>query len=238
MNSDEERMRHMFKNAVPALPQPADRVAAVGARVRRTRMAGAAAALTAMALGAGLIVGLPGVLPGRTNLGIVPAGGGASAPSTDAAFTAGCAKPNQQPADVDALDGIAHRLRDKAQTTFADAFTELEITDRVRVYRKPSAEFDSWVRRDFPTKCVELVDVPYSGREIQGIRDRIDADRGYWRKQGIVLNTVSVDVDGTIKIGVDSKQLDKAKASIPSRYATRVVIQEQGAVPPAGLLPS
>jgi hypothetical protein len=222
VNTDEERLRRIFHDAVPALPEPADRVAAIGGRVRRGRI---------------VITGLATVAVVGVVAGLLAGPAETSRPFGAAVLrTPGCAA--SAPADQPGLDRTATRLRPEAESRYADSFADLEITDRLRVYRKPSAGFDAWVMKDFAADCVELVDAPYSGRELQAFRDRVDADRDYFEKQGIVLNSVSVDVDGTITIGVDADQVGKAEDRIPGRYATHVVIVEEGPVPPAILRPS
>jgi hypothetical protein len=229
MSSDEEKLRRFFQEAVPSLPTPTDRMASIGARVQRRRLAvGAAAGGTALAVA--LIVGLSAGVPG-VSVDHTPAGEGAVALMTVSARTSGCGE-SPSPGPI-LLDGVANRLRSQAESRFRDSFAEIEITDRVRVFRKPSAELDAWVLQEFSADCVELVDAPYSGREIHALRDRINADRDYWLRQGIALNTVTVGVDGTITIGVGEGQKEKAGAAVPVRYGTRVIVHEQGPIPPA-----
>lgn len=230
MSSDEDRMRRLFREAVPSLLAPEDRVAAIGARVRRRRLTGATAATGAAALGVALVIAMPGVLPGRFGDG-TPAD--PAAPMTVSARTAGCTATPPPPAvDDAALDVVASRLRSTAESRFPESFAGLEITDRVRVFRRPSAGFDEWVAQDFAASCVELVDAPVSGRDIQALHDRIEADRGYWQRRGIDLNTVSVGLDGTLTVGVGPGQTDEARSALADRYKIRVVVQEEGPVPP------
>jgi len=235
MKDEEEQLRRLFHGSVPPLPEPVDRIAAVGARVRRTRTVRMAATTAAAAavLGVALVAGLAGVLPGRSGAGTSVAGGADSSPLAVSAQTAGCRGQASMTADGAELDRLATQLRSEAEPRFADSFANLEITDRLRVFRKPSGDFDAWVVQEFAAQCVELVDVPYSGRELQQFHDEVEADRSYWRQQGIQLNSLTVGVDGTITIGVDSKVFEKAKEKIPPRYATRVIVQEEGPAPPA-----
>ncbi|WP_045744628.1 hypothetical protein [Actinoplanes rectilineatus] len=151
---------------------------------------------------------------------------------TVTASTAGCdtGKASTDPA---ALDEVAHRLRVTGEADYADSFSAVEITDRVRVFRKANDAFDRWVTGEFTDACVEILDVPYSGKQIQAILDRVEADRGYWESQGVVLNTVSVDVDGTIKVGVDGEKVDAVQEKMNDRYDQPVQVRGQGAVPPA-----
>jgi hypothetical protein len=45
-------------------------------------------------------------------------------------------------------------------------------TIRIRVYRKPSAEFDAWVVSAFAADCVEVVDARYSEKELRAWVER------------------------------------------------------------------
>jgi hypothetical protein len=47
------------------------------------------------------------------------------------------------------------------------------------------------------------------------------------------MNELSVDVRGTIEVGVDKGDVDRARTLFAKRYSTTVVIRQQGAVPPA-----
>ncbi len=160
---------------------------------------------------------MPSVLPGSELNSAAPAPAG----------TSDCLNPEE-------LDRIAHRVRETAPSRFPDSFTDLAMTtDVVRVFRKPSAAFDTWVAQEFPGGCVELAEARYSGREVQALRARVDADRDYWQARGITLHTVAVDADGTIRIDVDGPNVTRAEKELPARYHnTRVLIKSRTTVPP------
>lgn len=232
MRTDEEQLRRRFREGIPVLPAPVDRVAEVGVRVRRRRMIEAGAGALGVGLVLAVAVAIPVMLPGRSGGGM-PATEGTPVALTVSARTDGCNSTPPAASDAATLDVVANRLRSQAESRFPDSFAELEITDRVRVFRKPAAAFDRWVLREFAANCVELVNAPYSGREIRAVSDRIFADRGYWQGRGIDLNAVSVGVDGTITVGVGPGQVDDARSELADRYQTRVVAKEEGPVAPA-----
>lgn len=188
----EDRLRTLFRESVPALPEPADRVAEVGRRVRRTRAraAGTAVAVAVSAIAVGAAVTLPDDTP------VAPAA------------AADCTNP-------ETLLRIAEGLRATAPARFPESFTDVEITsEAVVVFRKPSTAFDEWAAQE----CVTLVDALHSAPELRALRDRVEADRDYWKGRGIVLNTVAVDPDGTIRIGVNEEDVERAQKEIVARY--------------------
>ena len=68
-----------------------------------------------------------------------------------------------------------------------------------------------------------------SGTE-QGLQNQISY--GYWRDQGLQINSVDCDFDGRCTIGVDDP--DKWRAALQAEYgADRVIVVKQG--PAAGL---
>jgi hypothetical protein len=79
-----------------------------------------------------------------------------------------------QPANQDALGQIADRIVVPAEERYADVYAGLELApeqDRVRVFRKPSSNFDAWILRDFRADCVELVDAPHTAVELKALQD-------------------------------------------------------------------
>ena len=97
------------------------------------------------------------------------------------------------------------------------------------VHRQPSEAFDAWVRSTFAARCVEMIDTRYSAADVEAIRVRIRADRTYWQSRGLRMNTLSVDAMGTVTIGVDPGQVEKARAEIPPRYEQPVVVETRDA---------
>ncbi|GAA1825227.1 hypothetical protein HC028_24555 [Planosporangium flavigriseum] len=239
MNHNERQLRQALINAVPPLRQPSDRVEAVGARVRRYRQR-MAVATGAAVIGVALAAGLPARLavprhptaagpvvtsPSPADDGVVRTAGCTGRTSPPANSIAG----TPQPANQEFLSVLAGRIRTYAEAHFADLFTDVGMrqeTNRIRVYRKPSAAFDNWIRHDFATECVEMVDAPYSAPELQAFLGQVEADRAYWKAHGIQFNRVSVDDSGTVTIGVEQARLEQARREIPSHYNFPVVIDE------------
>ncbi|MCM4080707.1 hypothetical protein [Paractinoplanes hotanensis] len=231
MTSDEKELRRLLHAVGPALPEPENRIAAVSARVRRTRRAWTGGALAAVAIGAALVAGLPGLV-GQSDGG-TPAAGQAT-PGTVTARTDGCDEPSSAPADQAGLADINNRLWAAGEARFADSFGEtLTLSDRVRVFRKPSTEFDSWVKGEFRAACVEMANSVYSARGVQAILDRVEADRAFWESKGLAFRTLSVDVNGTITVGVDPNKVDRAQTELQARYDNPVVVEPQKEVAPA-----
>lgn len=243
MNNEEVQLSRVLVSVVPPLPAPADRVGAVAARVRRQRTVTALATAAGVA-GIVLAVGLPTLLavrdPGPApeviaapqatpsqNPGLPHTAGCGTSPSSRATSIDG----TPQPINQRALDDVATRLRPAAETRFADVFADLEMrheTNRIRVFRKPSAAFDAWIRGEFAGVCVEMADARYSARELQNVADRVEADMKYWRNRGIQINVVGAGVD-RITIGVDPAHLDDARRVMPGRYhPVLIVVEAQG----------
>jgi hypothetical protein len=158
--------------------------------------------------------------------------------------TAGCATATSppamtidgtpQPANQEALDDLAGRVQSVAQTRFAEVYTGLELRseqNRLRVYRVPSTDFDSWLVKAFKTDCIEVVDAAHSARELNALVDRISGDQAYWQAQHITISTISPRVDGS---GVDVTTTEVARASeaLEQRYGTAVPIAVVYGEPP------
>jgi hypothetical protein len=156
-----------------------------------------------------------------------------SAPATSVAGT-------PQPANQEALDALAQRIQPYAEQHFAGVYAGLEVvsaTDRLRLYRTPSADFDSWISRDFRHDCVEVADAPHSQRELRTLTDRVIADMDYWKSHGLQLNSVSARYDGSA-VEVGTLDVDRARQELPRRYGTDapITVVKRGPVTP-DLLP-
>lgn len=158
--------------------------------------------------------------------------------------TAGCATATSppamsidgtpQPANQEALDNLAGRVQSVAQTRFADVYTGLELRseqNRVRVYRVPSADFDSWLVKAFAAECVEVVDADHSAKELNALVDRITGDQAYWQSQHIPISTISPRVDGS-GVDVTTTEVARASAALIQRYGTAVPIAVVYGEPP------
>lgn len=167
----------------------------------------------------------PGTAPGGhpDAAGMVRTAGCATATSPPAMSIDG----TPQPANQERLDGVANRLQPYAQAHFADVFTGVELRseqDRIRVYRKPSADFDAWMVANFATDCVEIVDALHSAKELTALQDRIVADIPYWQSRGVVVNEVSANPDGS-GVQVGTTDVERARSELTQRYGADAPIE-------------
>jgi hypothetical protein len=142
-----------------------------------------------------------------------------------------------QPANQEHLDGVADRLQPYARAHFATVYSGLELRseqDRLRVYRKPSADFDAWMLREFKSECVEAMDARHSEKELSALGDRVSADIAYWKAHGVQVSYISVKNDGTF-VEVGTTDLARAKRELPSRYGTTAPLHIVYSVPPQPL---
>jgi hypothetical protein len=134
-----------------------------------------------------------------------------------------------QPANQNMLDEVANRVQPKAQAEFADVYAGLRLVqerNRIEVFRKPSAEFDAWIRRDFAGDCVQVTDAKYAEKDLAARQAQVSADLAQWRRGGIEVNTVSSDfVRGTVVVGVKESDVEKGRQQIPAHYGPGVPIE-------------
>lgn len=126
-----------------------------------------------------------------------------------------------QPANQNELSAIAVRVQQHAQFAFVDVYSGLELRseqDRIRVYRKPSSEFDAWLVRDFAGDCVEVVDAEYAARDLQALATRIADDMTYWNSNGVPINSVGPKVDGSGVEVTTSGDIEQARSELAQRY--------------------
>src|SRR4051812_28549369 len=155
----------------------------------------------------------------------------AGAPAGDGiARTAGCVLPTTapamtvdgtaQPANQGALDELAGRVQPSSVKHFAGVYAGVEIrseSNRIRVYRVPSADFDAWILREFASVCVEIADARHSRQDLIALRQRIIADADYWNARGIPINGIAVPADGSA-VQVTTTDIAKASHELPARY--------------------
>ncbi len=167
-----------------------------------------------------------------------PTAPGGTSPGSGAELTAGCSVhtgPPQpsidgtpQPANQNALREVAQRVQETAAVRFADVYAGValyQVGDRIRVYRKPSADFDAWIRRDFADECVEVYDARYSARELYAWQERINADDSSWRARGVHIVSSGADfVLGEIEVGVEAADVELARREFPLRYGAEAPI--------------
>jgi len=142
-----------------------------------------------------------------------------------------------QPENQNALDEIADRVQTYSVGHFSGVYTSVEIrneTNRVRVYRVPSAEFDTWILKEFAAVCVEVVDSSHSRQELDALQQRIVVDIDYWKGRGIPINIVSMAPDGS-GVQVTTTNVAKASEELPARYGAAAPITITYGEPAVGL---
>jgi hypothetical protein len=148
---------------------------------------------------------------------------GSSAAGSSSARTAGCGSSSSAH-PVDPVD-VAAQIGQKGEADFAAVFAGARVGDEgVDVYRKPSADFDTWVRSSFQDACVLLHDARFSGKELAARYQQVNDDNSYWSSQGVTVNSVSSDfVRGVVVVGTDN--VDKAGPLFKARYADGVPVE-------------
>ena len=242
---NEQELRRVLVRVVPRLPSPEDRVSAViaraGRRQRNIVTVGAAVIVGIVVLGG---VPLVRALAGRP-LNVPPAmsniPSASPTPRADGVLeTPGCVgyhpdmateyqgtpvAPNQME-----LSDLAERVQPPAMSRFPDVFSYVELrheNDRLRVWRKPSAEFDAWIVREFDNECLEIADAKASEKEIDEWSRQVDFR--YWRNKGIDIYSVHGDaIEGVLVIGVAAEDLARARKEIPKKYPDIPIKVEKG----------
>jgi hypothetical protein len=166
-----------------------------------------------------------------------PGGANAAGPASGEWQTGGCAAPRSPvivatagatfPVAGDQIQELVKRLTEAGQARFATVYAGLELTpDQVGliVYRKPSAEFDGYLRAAVGDQCVVVRDAAHSQVEVQALADRITGDMTYWRSRGIAINTVGSPQDGSA-VEVGTENVSAAQVELPKRYGTQIPIK-------------
>jgi hypothetical protein len=140
------------------------------------------------------------------------------------------------PATDDQIEALIGRVRTAGEARFAAVFAGLEVVPeqvRMVVYRKPSAEFDAYLRAEAGDQCVVVRDAAHSQAELMALVDRISGDLADWRSRGIAINTVGPRNDGS-GVEVGTQNVTAAQVELPRRYGTAVPITvvDQGPVRP------
>jgi hypothetical protein len=230
---NERELHRVLVRVVPDIPSPPDRVGTVIARARRQQRAvvvAVAAVLTGIVAigGVSLLRALspeaPIVEPGLGGQDTTPT------PRADGVLeTPGCVgyRPNMATMqdgtpvapNQEALSELAMRVQPYAMSHFADVWAQAEMRPdgRLRLYRKPSAEFDAWIMRDFAAECIEVTDAKATEKEMEAWARQIDVR--YWERRGIEIFTVGgTPVNGVLVVEVAEEDLAAARAQIPKRY--------------------
>jgi hypothetical protein len=118
------------------------------------------------------------------------------------------------------LDSVVSQLEPYAQQHFADVYSGVEVrlqTNRLRVYRVPSAAFDAWLTSTYTRTCIEVADGKHSEKELTALANRIAGDLTYWQSVGIPVWTISPLYDGSA-VQVGTTNVAGANRELPLRY--------------------
>lgn len=143
------------------------------------------------------------------------------------------------PANQNKLFDVYGRLNPVANRRFRAVYAGAALAsarDRLMVYRKPSAEFDRWVRRDFARDCVEVHDAAYSAREIRARVEQVIADRAYWAGRNITIASAGLDYMGQAVPVAIIGDVEQARAEFAVRYRSGppIVVSESKGLLQAG----
>lgn len=166
--------------------------------------------------------------------------------------TDGCASPRSPkmvthggstfPENDPAVHAVIAEVQAAGAGRFAQVFAGVEmVPEQVRaiVYRKPSAEFDAYIRQAAGDECVIVRDAAYSQAELTTLAQRITDDMAYWKERGIPINTVGPKHDGS-GVTVGTEQVVAAGTELPKRYGTAIPIkvEKMGPVVPLPAKPA
>ena len=146
------------------------------------------------------------------------AGGPVSAPAT----------PMNDPNLLHAADTVQPVL----EKSFADYYAGLAL-DHSRhvmiVYRRPDPALDAAVKSRAGGVAVDFRDAKYSLAEMQAVVRRVMADRAYWARHGVSVQTAAPMVDGS-SVRVGTTQGAPAEAALfGKRYGAGAVTVEKAA---------
>ncbi len=239
---NEQHLTRLLTSIEPDLPAPPDRLAAVRRQVerRRQRMAVAGAGLAIVVVGGlGVVAFQPGhgdqpvgsqSFPGPTSPATPSSTISSSAAPSDVVLrTAGChgpagnaivtPSPGSSNTDIGAL---LQRMQPYVSAHFNDVYaggSYTEVPGTLRVYRKPSAAFDTWIMEEFAQDCVEVVDAEYSLAEMNNFIARFWDDADYWSERGIGITTIHGDAkNGVLEVTVTPESVDQARQEMPARF--------------------
>lgn len=148
--------------------------------------------------------------------------------SGTAARTAGCGASSAGSAPAgpgaDEVD-VAGQIGTRGEADFAAVFAGARVGDEgVDVYRKPSAELDTWIITTFASSCVILHDARFSAADLAKRYQQVNDDNTYWAEQGVQVNSVSSDfVRGVVVVG--AQEVDKGRPLFAARYADGVPVE-------------
>ncbi|MFD0639183.1 hypothetical protein [Catenulispora yoronensis] len=172
----------------------------------------------------------PANTPTNTPTSAVEPAVGSSAPAPTATTWVSGMPPGQNTL-LTAAESIRPMLaRDYADWFAAIAFQQPKSPDdkteyALLVYRVPHPALDDAVRSALPTTKVVFVDTKLNLEQQRALTNSVSF--GYWRDQGLTINTLGCDFDGVCTFGVDDPA--KWRAALEAKYGkAKVVVIKQG----------
>ncbi|WP_042409815.1 hypothetical protein [Streptacidiphilus carbonis] len=153
-----------------------------------------------------------------------PGGTGGSADGSAGGGSRGGRARNHRPSR---LDPVVQRLAPFLERHFADSYTTVVVDgphNRLIVYRVPNPALDTAARSVAGHTRLSFIDSHYAYNRQHELLERIGADRGYWRRQGIKVTSwtasdgvrCAVWVTTVHSTGADQRAFD-------ARYGTGLV---------------
>jgi hypothetical protein len=105
-----------------------------------------------------------------------------------------------QPSNAASLSEITNSVHVLAESRFADFYAGVAMdteTDRVSVWRKPSAEFDRALKALPGHDKIDIYCAPHSLKGLLEVSETLSQDATYWETQGLPLYRFGPRVDGT-----------------------------------------
>jgi len=130
----------------------------------------------------------------------------------------------------------ASRVDSWGRARFPEFYAGVQTYDaKLVVFRRPSAAFDDELRGLELSSPTEPHDAPHSSQELEALAERVVADIGYWRDQGIEVLSVGARPNGSA-VEVSSPQADRLAPLLPGRYGTvpPAVAEPVSPPPPSG----
>jgi hypothetical protein len=129
-------------------------------------------------------------------------------------------------ASADQLDSLLRR-------DFAASYAGLVLNHdehTLVVYRKPDARLDARARSAVTDVIVELRDARMSLREMEGLRDRVMADRDYWSQQGVSVSSAGPKPDGSGVEVMTSTGSSGDRKKLTKRYGVDAITVTKGSL--------
>lgn len=146
--------------------------------------------------------------------------------STEASSSAWSSAASNDPIIVTA----AAKIRPLLETQYASQFTEVVLKQEpgvvpaLEIRRVPGSDIDAFVRSQLPGVAVSFIDTVYSAQRMQQLQNKIVSDSDYWKKHGIVLNSVGPGDAVTYEAEVWTTEGTPAEAAaLRDKYGTSAI---------------